>query len=241
MSAREVELSVHPDVLLDELALRRELARATHMRDAELGTVKIVRRAIDARRGKVRMHLKVALSAEPTRAERIVPVDLPHAHGEPEVAIVGAGPTGMFCAWALARLGIAVRVLERGKPVRGRRHDLARLTKHGVVDPDSNYCFGEGGAGTFSDGKLYTRADKRGSVRDVIELLALHGAPESILVDARPHIGSNRLPKVVTALREKLASVGVEFEFGARVVGLLRHAGRVSGVRLADGRELPAR
>jgi uncharacterized FAD-dependent dehydrogenase len=133
-------------------------------------------------------------------------------------------------------------VLDRGKTVQPRRHDLKALHQRGEVDADSNYCFGEGGAGTYSDGKLYTRAHKRGSVRDVIELLALHGAPESILIDARPHIGSNRLPKVVTALREKLAGVGVRFEFGARVVGLLQQPpGRVSGVRLADGRELEAR
>jgi uncharacterized FAD-dependent dehydrogenase len=132
-------------------------------------------------------------------------------------------------------------VVDRGKTVQPRRHDLKALHQRGQVDSDSNYCFGEGGAGTYSDGKLYTRAHKRGSVRDVIELLALHGAPEAILVDARPHIGSNRLPKVVTALREKLESVGVKFEFGARVVGLLQRPGRVTGVRLSDGREIAAR
>ena len=122
--------------------------------------------------------------------------------------IVGAGPAGLFCAYELARAGVPAVILDRGKDVQARRRDLKGLTQHGVVDPDSNYCFGEGGAGTYSDGKLYTRAHKRGDVRDVIEILALHGAPEAILVDARPHIGSNKLPKVITALREQLASVG---------------------------------
>ena len=129
-------------------------------------------------------------------------------------------------------------VLDRGKPVQARRRDLKGLTQHGVVDEDSNYCFGEGGAGTYSDGKLYTRAHKRGDVRDVIEILAAHGAPADILVDARPHIGSNKLPKVITALRERLAGAGSEVRFSARVVELVQRAGRVVGVRLADGGEL---
>ena len=135
-------------------------------------------------------------------------------------------------------------VLDRGKTVQPRRHDLKGLNRKGVVDPDSNYCFGEGGAGTYSDGKLYTRSHKRGNVRDVIELLATHGAPEAILVEARPHIGSNRLPKVVTALREHLEAVGVAFRFGARVTELLVAGSggdrRAVGVRLADGTELEA-
>jgi hypothetical protein len=109
-------------------------------------------------------------------------------------------------------------VLERGKLVQPRRHDLKGLNRYGRVDTDSNYCFGEGGAGTYSDGKLYTRAHKRGNVRDVLEILARNGAPDAILVEARPHIGSNRLPKVITAMRERLIAAGVEFRFGARVV-----------------------
>jgi uncharacterized protein len=125
--------------------------------------------------------------------------------------------------------------------VQARRRDLKGLTQHGRVDTDSNYCFGEGGAGTYSDGKLYTRAHKRGDIRDVIEVLALHGAPESILVDARPHIGSNKLPKVITAIREHLAEVGSEIRFGARATELVVRDGRAIGVRLADGGEVTGR
>ena len=135
-------------------------------------------------------------------------------------------------------------LLDRGKPVQPRRRDLKALNQQGLVDSDSNYCFGEGGAGTYSDGKLYTRSHKRGNVRDVIEVLALHGAPSSILVDARPHIGSNLLPQVVTAIRERLESVGVEIRFGARVIELVVDAvggrRRIAGVRLADGSEIGA-
>jgi uncharacterized FAD-dependent dehydrogenase len=135
-----------------------------------------------------------------------------------------------------------VVLVERGKQVQPRRRDLRALNRFGTVDVDSNYCFGEGGAGTYSDGKLYTRSHKRGPVRDVIELLALHGAPQSILVEARPHIGSNQLPKVVTAMREKLEGVGQRFRFGARVVALCVKGSppRVAGVRLVDGSEIEA-
>jgi len=154
--------------------------------------------------------------------------------------IIGGGPAGLFCAYQLARAGVASIVLDRGKPVQARRRDLRGLTRYGRVDPDSNYCFGEGGAGTYSDGKLYTRAHKRGDVRDVIEILTVHGAPPEILVDARPHIGSNKLPRVVTALRERLTGLGVEFRFGARVTGLRVEGGRVRGVTLAAGEDLDA-
>ncbi len=168
------------------------------------------------------------------------PVDLPPLTGEAPVVIVGAGPAGMFCAWALAQHGIRSRVLERGKRVRPRRHDLAALAKRGELNPDSNYCFGEGGAGTFSDGKLYTRAHKRGDLQRVLEALTGYGAPSSILVDARPHIGTNRLPRVITAMREHLENAGVEVCFEQTVEGLVVRGGRVVGVRVA-GETIDAR
>jgi uncharacterized protein len=225
----------------DPDALRDRVARLLRVEPAELPALTLRQRSLDARRGRVRFHLLFELGAkdEPLGGEP------PHeVRGAPRVIVVGEGPAGLFCAYELARHGMAAIVLDRGKQVQPRRHDLKALNKRGLVDPDSNYCFGEGGAGTYSDGKLYTRSHKRGSVRDVIEILALHGAPEAILSDARPHIGSNRLPKVVTALREKLESVGQIFRFGARVVDLvIASAGakrRVTGVRLADGSEILA-
>jgi uncharacterized FAD-dependent dehydrogenase len=162
--------------------------------------------------------------------------------GPPRVLIVGDGPCGLFCAYELACQGVGAIVLDRGKPVQPRRHDLKGLNRRGQVDPDSNYCFGEGGAGTYSDGKLYTRSHKRGSVRDVLEVLADNGAPPEILTEARPHIGSNRLPKLVTAIRERLEAAGSELRFGAKVTDLLLEGRgaerRAIGVRLSDGSEL---
>ena len=195
------------------------------------------KRSIDARRGRIRFHMVVGVAgAQPALGG----APLRETSGPP-VVIVGAGPAGLFCAYELARAGIRAVILDRGKSVQARRRDLKGLTQHGHVDVDSNYCFGEGGAGTYSDGKLYTRAHKRGDVRDVIEVLALHGAPHDILVDARPHIGSNKLPKVITALRERLAAVGTEIRFSTRVTELVVRDGKAIGVRLADGGEVTGR
>jgi len=203
---------------------------------AELPPLEVRKRSLDARRGRVRFHLVVGVAS----AQVLGGAPLREVGGPP-VVIVGGGPAGLFCAYELARAGVASVILDRGKPVQARRRDLKGLTQHGRVDPDSNYCYGEGGAGTYSDGKLYTRSHKRGDVRDVIEILAIHGAPHEILVDARPHIGSNKLPKVITALRERLEAVGGEVRFGARVVDLIVRDRRAIGVRLADGGEVTGR
>jgi hypothetical protein len=203
----------------------------------------VVRKSIDARRGKVRLQLQVELVAPgaPASDPTPEPPALAHLVGPPEVAIVGAGPAGMFCAWELARRGIKAVILERGKRIRPRRLDLAALARRGELDPESNYCFGEGGAGTFSDGKLYTRAHKRGDVEAVLRAFVAYGAPPEILVDARPHIGTNRLPGVVTRMREHLESAGVEFAFETRVEGLRVSGARCVGVRLAGGEALGVR
>ncbi|HEY4057353.1 MAG TPA: NAD(P)/FAD-dependent oxidoreductase [Kofleriaceae bacterium] len=218
-------------------ALTQRLAKQLEVSTAALPPIELRKRSIDARRGRVKFHLVVGSKLPDASVGGPLPKE---TSGEP-VIIVGAGPAGIFCAYELARGGVPSVILDRGKQVQARRRDLKGLTQHGVVDPDSNYCYGEGGAGTYSDGKLYTRSHKRGDVRDVIEVLALHGAPSDILVDARPHIGSNKLPKVITALRERLASVGSEIRFGARVTELVVRDGAAIGVRTADGGEVIGR
>ncbi|MDB4958397.1 MAG: NAD(FAD)-utilizing dehydrogenase [Myxococcales bacterium] len=221
----------------DPPAIAAKVAADLRVSPKGLPPLEVRKRSIDARRGRVRFQLAVGVAGPPTP---LGGAPLRETAGEP-VVIIGAGPAGLFCAYELARAGIRSVLLERGKDVQARRRDLKGLTQHGRVDSDSNYCFGEGGAGTYSDGKLYTRAHKRGDTRDVIEILALHGAPESILVDARPHIGSNKLPKVITAMRERLAAVGSEIKFGARVTDVVVRDRRAIGVRLADGGEVIGR
>jgi uncharacterized FAD-dependent dehydrogenase len=231
---KTVEVTLGLDEAEDGETLQRLAARALGVSPSDVPPARVVRRAIDARKGRVRFVLQLALGPAPSIDELGQPrpreVKLPA-----RVVIVGDGPAGLFCAYELARAGIASVVVDRGKTVQPRRIDLRGLNREGVVDADSNYCFGEGGAGTYSDGKLYTRATKRGDVRDVLETLAVHDAPLDILVDARPHIGSNRLPRVVTSLREHLERCGVQFRFGARVTSLSVDNGRVRGVRFADG------
>lgn len=235
----ELALELGLDEPEDAATLRQHAARKLGRKAEELPEVVLLKRSVDARRGGIRFHLLVGFaSPDASDASRLDPVAVAETR---RVLIVGDGPAGLFCAHELARHGVGARVLDRGKPVQPRRHDLKALNSFGSVDGDSNYCFGEGGAGTYSDGKLYTRSHKRGSVRDVLAVLARNGAPEAILTEARPHIGSNRLPKVVTALRERLTAAGTEFVFGARVVDLLIEgsgsARRVCGVRLQDGSE----
>jgi uncharacterized FAD-dependent dehydrogenase len=240
----EVAIDVGLDEPADDAHLRARVARALAVPIEELPAIALRKRSIDARRGRVRFHLLFELGASEPAAREELGAPHPREVGPARVVIVGDGPAGLFCAYQLARDGIGSVIVDRGKPVQPRRHDLKGLNRDGVVDPDSNYCFGEGGAGTYSDGKLYTRAHKRGSVRDVIEILARHGAPPAILTDARPHIGSNKLPQVVSSLRAELERAGVAFRFGARVSSLRVAATstprKVTGVVLADGGELGA-
>ena len=240
----EIELSLDLDELEEPSALRARVARKLGRRTEEIPMPTVVRRAIDARRGRVQFRVRLALG-ESTQARVAASEHVPQeVKGSPQVVIIGDGPAGLFCAYELACRQIRSVIVERGKTVQPRRHDLKNVLHHGTVNPDSNYCFGEGGAGTYSDGKLYTRATKRGDVRRVLSLLVEHGASSEILVDARPHVGSNHLPKVVVALREHLRQVGVEFRFESRVVGLDVNFGenprRVRGVKCADGSEVGA-
>ncbi len=239
-----LELTLGLDDADDDDALRARIAQLLRVPKDAVPQARIARRVIDARKGKVRFNVVVATTPPPRKEELGLP--LPREVKLPaRVVVVGEGPCGLFCAYELARLGIASVVVDRGKTVDPRRLDLRSLNRPhlGAVDDDSNYCFGEGGAGTYSDGKLYTRATKRGDVRDVLETLARHDAPLDILTDARPHIGSNLLPKVITALRQRLEACGVRFVFGERVTGLLTttttaRGPQVRGVKLRSGGEI---
>jgi uncharacterized FAD-dependent dehydrogenase len=218
-------------------------ARALGRRADALGPVRLVRRSLDARKERPlghRLRLEVGRPGEALVAPvPVQPRRWPAGVTPPRVVIVGSGPAGSWAALRLAEAGVASTILERGKPVQPRRKDLAQLTR-GSLDPSSNYCFGEGGAGTYSDGKLYTRAKDRAGVAAVLFDLVRFGAPAEIEVESRPHVGSNRLPKVLAALRAHLEGAGVSYAFETEMTGLRVDRGRVRAVRLAAGGELPA-
>ncbi|MFI5396877.1 MAG: FAD-dependent protein [Candidatus Binatia bacterium] len=235
-----LELAVDLDSANDAAAQRRLAARLLDRPEVEITAVRVRKRSIDARHAPVTVRLHVDVYCdEPAPQEELPRPSYRAVSGDRSVVIVGCGPAAMFAALRLIELGVKPIVLERGKDVRARRHDLAAIQRHGIVDPDSNYCFGEGGAGTYSDGKLYTRATKRGNVDGVLRTLVAHGAPPDILIDAHPHIGSNRLPKVVTALRDSILQAGGEIRFETRVADFVidaRH--RLRGVVTAGGDEV---
>jgi hypothetical protein len=159
----------------------------------------------------------------------------PNVKDSKPVIIIGAGPAGLFAALQCIESGLKPIILERGKDVKQRRRDLANINKQGLVNPESNYCFGEGGAGTYSDGKLYTRSTKRGDVNQVLKAFVAHGASEDILIDARPHIGTNKLPGIITAIRETIQNAGGEVHFDTKVTELIVEFGTIKGVKTTDG------
>ncbi len=226
----------------DEVAWRKAVARKLKVHPDRVKDLQLRKRSLDARKREIKVQLRFEVGLDtPLPPEKSLQVSLPTVSEKSKtVAIVGSGPAGLFAALTALKRGWRPIVLERGKDASARRYDLAPILRHGTVIEESNYCFGEGGAGTFSDGKLYTRAKKRGPVREVYETLVVHGAPTDILVDAHPHIGSNLLPNVVKAIRGTIIEHGGEVRFGAKVTDLLVESDRIRGVVVNDSEALPA-
>jgi len=224
----------------DEGARRAAAAAKLGVAVSRIGATRLRKHSIDARQTSVKVQLRLEISLDGPLPEEFEPIwEVPPLPVQGRrMLIVGCGPAGMFAALRCLELGIKPIVLERGKDVSARRFDLGPLLREGRVIEESNYCFGEGGAGTFSDGKLYTRATKRGPVAKVYEILVAHGAPARILTDAHPHIGSNLLPNVVKAIRNSIIQAGGEVHFQTRVVDLLVSGGRLHGVRSESGLEI---
>lgn len=231
----EIEMPIPPAHIADESYIIQQGAIRLNIEPSRINGVKIRKRSIDARGRQVVYRVRVIFFVDEIHLPEVFSFSYPDvADGRP-VIIIGAGPAGLFAAMRCIERGYKPILLERGKNVRERRMDLAQLNKEGVVNPESNYCFGEGGAGTYSDGKLYTRSNKRGDVQYVLQLLVAHGATEDILVDARPHIGTNKLPHIIQAIRETIIAHGGEVHFNAAVIDIESRFGAVSGVKLASG------
>lgn len=234
----DLQIRVTPRQAADAVMLTREAAQMLGVKPEGIKGLKVIGRSVDARQRRVMMNVSMRVWVDEPMPEHPLanPVEyVPLPADAPEAIVIGAGPAGLFAALELINLGIRPTVLERGKDVDSRRKDVARIAREDVVDPDSNYCFGEGGAGTFSDGKLYTRSTKRGDVGKVLQIFHQHGAPENILVERHPHIGSNRLPGVVKGMRHTIEECGGRVLFNARVTDLIIKDDSVVGVETAGG------
>ncbi len=235
---KQLELVLLPEEAADKTKVLKKASEELNLPLSRLLHLNILKRSIDARSKIVRIRLLVEVFIDEKAPLKTQPENLFHFENDvstkPAVLIIGFGPAGMFAALRLIELGLKPIVIERGKDVRKRRRDLAAINKEGIVDPDSNYCFGEGGAGTYSDGKLYTRSGKRGDIRRILSILVQHGADPDILVDAHPHIGTNKLPKLVEAIRERILMAGAEIHFETRMIDLILSNNEINGVITSD-------
>lgn len=232
----QYQIRVTPEVAAKKDVLWQEVSRHAGIPLSEMNHVEVLKRSIDARQKAVKINLKVEVfvGEEFIEKEFRLP-EYPDVSGKEEVFIIGAGPAGLFAALRCIEAGVKPVVIERGKDVRSRRRDLKALNIEHIVNEDSNYCFGEGGAGTYSDGKLYTRSKKRGDVNRILQLLVAYGATDQILVDAHPHIGTNKLPAIIASIREKILEHGGEVLFETRVTDIVLEGNEVSGLKTLKG------
>jgi uncharacterized FAD-dependent dehydrogenase len=237
---KDIEIKLSPKDIENAPAILAALSAALNIDQKRISDHKVLKRSIDARSRQVIYRLQARAFIDESAIPQVYAIKYPNVGDKPHVLIVGAGPAGLFAALQCILNGFKPIVLERGKDVKQRRRDLAAINKEGLVNTESNYCYGEGGAGTYSDGKLYTRSNKRGDVNNVLETFVQHGAPEDILVDARPHIGTNKLPQIITAIRETILNAGGEVRFDQKVTDFILDSGRIKGVVVNDQDKLLA-
>ena len=234
---QELLLQVSPEIAVNDELLKEHVAKLVRVSSNEIKHISIYKRSVDARQKAIKMNLKVMLYFQRDEfiEEKIQLPEYKDVSNAQEVIVVGAGPAGLFAALQLIELGLKPIIIERGKDVRGRRRDLKAINVDHIVNEDSNYCFGEGGAGTYSDGKLYTRSKKRGDVTRILELLVAFGASTDILIEAHPHIGTNKLPQIIQDIREKIIEMGGMVLFETRLTDILIKNSEVQGIVTQSG------
>lgn len=234
---QEILCQVSPEIATNEGLLKTYLSKKINIAEADIAHISILKRSIDARQKAVKFNIKASIfiGEEPFFKNEILIPEYPDVSASQEIIVVGAGPAGLFAALQLIELGLKPIIIERGKDVRGRRRDLKAINVGHMVNEDSNYCFGEGGAGTYSDGKLYTRSKKRGDIDRILKLLVAFGATPDIMVDAHPHIGTNKLPQIIQDIREKITDCGGMVLFETRVADLIIKNNEVQGIVTQNG------
>lgn len=237
---KKLEIKVLPDKVDDEAFIKEQVYKHLKLKRNKELNIKIIRKSIDARKGRPKFVLRLLVGVDELAITEVEQLAIKFQSADPDksVLIVGAGPAGYFAALECLEHGMKPIVLDRGKDVQARRRDLRAIQQLGEVHPHSNYCFGEGGAGTYSDGKLYTRAKKRGKIIKILKILVDHGADSSILIDAHPHIGSNKLPKIIAKIRETIIEKGGEVRFENHVTDLIIQNKQCKGVIINGSEEL---
>lgn len=233
----EYQLRILPEQAASEQSLKQYISREKGLDVRTINAIRILKRSIDARQRTIYVNLTIRVFVNETPSEEeFERTDYPNVEGRPAVIVVGAGPGGLFAALKLIELGLRPIVIERGKNVRERKEDLARISREHKVDAESNYSFGEGGAGAYSDGKLYTRSKKRGSVEKILNVFCQHGASPTILSDAHPHIGTDKLPRVIENMRNTILACGGEVHFQTRMESILIEGQKVKGIETNTGK-----
>ena len=231
---KEIELVLLPEHSDDENFIRDSACKLVNISPERVKNVQIIKRSIDARSRKVVFRIRLNVFIDEVFEPEIITDSYQNVSDKKPVLIIGAGPAGLFAALRCIEIGLKPIIIERGKDVKQRRRDLALINKEGIINPDSNYCFGEGGAGTYSDGKLYTRSNKRGDIQYVLKTFVSHGATTDILIDARPHIGTNKLPNIIVSIRDRILNDGGEIHFDCRVTDLIISGNTLKGVLVGD-------
>ena len=228
-----LNLQLSPQSSLNEQSIKEEVRKNLQINDGSTLNIKILKRSIDARGRKIKINLNVLVGIDEILTSDEIFIKYQHVSESTKTChIIGAGPAGLFAALRCLELGIKPILIDRGKDVKARRRDLANINKNHLVNPESNYCFGEGGAGTYSDGKLYTRSNKRGNIKKILETLVYHGANPEILIDAHPHIGTNKLPKLIENIRERILFFGGEVRFNTKLIDFEIKENSVSSITL---------